>query len=502
MAEATLHRLEIRETALAADGSEIAGIAVPWDQQIEIYPGMREQVAAGAVDPAAVVGIPLLWRHSEPIGRVTAARSDETGLHISARISDTSLGRDALTLVADDAVSGLSIGFVSSERDVREAGDERLITHTAIEIRELSVTPLPAYPAARITGMREESLPQRESTAMLDDSPLDARLDALSVRIDAIAERSDAQHAHAPERLGAWFREARTDPEQAALLTRAWTSQLTGNNAGVILPNYLREIVGIVDHGRPAIAALGVQPVESGMSVSWPTYSGAAGNLVGLQATEKTEIRSVRVDISQATASLTTFAGGGDISYQLLNQSDPSYLEAFLRIALRDYAATTDTAFCVALVAAAGAAATYTKGSPKDFYGTAITASIAVAQATGSPASVVLVGATLYAKLLSALDTTGRPLYATNGDSANAQGIAGMGGLAASVAGIPLVLDPFMDPDTAIVANGMSARWLESGPQVLSADVPKLVGRDVAVWGLGAAGVFSAAGIKAIKEAP
>ena len=48
---------------------------------------------------------------------------------------------------------------------------------------------------------------------------------------------------------------------------------------------------------------------------------------------------------------------------------------------------------------------------------------------------------------------------------------------------------------TVLVTNEQAAAWLEEGPFLASAeDVPKL-GTDVAIWGMGAPGLFLPAGI-------
>lgn len=53
-----------------------------------------------------------LHRHDWlPIGRPLELREDERGLYVRAKISDTSIGRDVLTLLRDGVLTELSIGF-------------------------------------------------------------------------------------------------------------------------------------------------------------------------------------------------------------------------------------------------------------------------------------------------------------------------------------------------------------------------------------------------------
>ncbi len=125
-------RLITREDA--GDGRTIQGLAVPFDAPTEIVPGYREQIARGAID---CTRMPMLfYRHDEPIGVVTNLAETPEGLEMTARISDTSLGRDAATLARDGAISSLSIGFYESEYEDTETSEGTLRTQKRIDLRE------------------------------------------------------------------------------------------------------------------------------------------------------------------------------------------------------------------------------------------------------------------------------------------------------------------------------------------------------------------------------
>jgi len=51
-------------------------------------------------------------RMSEPIGKPKSAKEDDHGLFLKARISDTERGRELKTLMKDEVIQSLSIGFV------------------------------------------------------------------------------------------------------------------------------------------------------------------------------------------------------------------------------------------------------------------------------------------------------------------------------------------------------------------------------------------------------
>ena len=149
--------MQIREYAARAaaleGGRTITGLAVPYDTPTQLAPGFYEKIARGAVDLTTRPA--LFYRHGEPIGVVTNLVETEQGLEITARISDTRQGCDAATLAADGAITALSIGFF--EREYVDSQDENGTTRTQtnIDLREVSLVPIPAYDQAQITSVRE-----------------------------------------------------------------------------------------------------------------------------------------------------------------------------------------------------------------------------------------------------------------------------------------------------------------------------------------------------------
>jgi hypothetical protein len=57
------------------------------------------------------------------------------------------------------------------------------------------------------------------------------------------------------------------------------------------------------------------------------------------------------------------------------------------------------------------------------------------------------------------------------------------------------VLDLAIPAGTAIATNGEAAAWFSDGPFTITAEDVEKLGRDVAVWGLGAAAVINAPGV-------
>jgi hypothetical protein len=472
----------------APDGRTIEALAVPYDTVTEVL-GQREQVAAGSVDVRSLAARPLLWRHAEPVGVISSARDTPHGPVIRARISDTQLGNEALTLVRDGAVTGVSIGFEPLLWDTRDG----LTTYTQIHIREVSLTPMPAYETARVTAVREEHrmsatteprLPTvAEATALfrevkLEPDQLRDALDAqrqLSSRVTALEDRGHGHPLARYRSLGEYAQAMAGGSE-----TREWVNQITADNPGVVPPAWLRDIKGIVDNGRPLISALGGSRglPESGMSLTWPYFDGNLKTLVGVQATEKTDITSAKVSIKSGSETIVTYAGGSDLSLQLIMRSDPSYVDAYIRIMLAAYGVVTDAAAGAKFLAAAGGEAVLPTTGLNIQKARAFIreANSKVLAATGSPATAWIVSPDVYA------------LLADLAASAQAEYMVPQPTL------LP-VEDPNLADETNIVTNGVACGWHEVGPNVISDDVVSKLGRDYAVYGFAVGAAYLPAGI-------
>ncbi len=100
---------------------------------------------------------PLLWQHNvkEPIGAWREIFEDEKGLFVRGElfIHDIPLARQALKLVRENVVTGLSIGFrtVKSELDAK-TGERTLLE---IDLLEISLVTFPALDSARVASVKE-----------------------------------------------------------------------------------------------------------------------------------------------------------------------------------------------------------------------------------------------------------------------------------------------------------------------------------------------------------
>ena len=237
----------------AEDGGDIIGtgygMAVPYGVEIE-FDGMRESFAPGAFDPTAVVGKPLAYRHNEPIGVITGATNEADGLYIDFDVVNTSLGRDAATLMRTGSSRGLSVGFAPLES--KRTQGKNSIVYTKAALAEVSLTHQPAYSSAGVGSIREEegtmSVETVEDAAPAVVADIQAReaIDELRREVASVVNVAEPVHPLAQFRSYGEYSKAVLEGFES----RALFDQVTGDNPGVMPPVWLQQVRGIIDLGR------------------------------------------------------------------------------------------------------------------------------------------------------------------------------------------------------------------------------------------------------------
>jgi len=114
--------------------------------------------------------IKMLWAHKSdamPVGTYTKVEEREGGLYVEGKVSDTSAGRDVMTLLRDGAIDSMSIGFIPKEADYNEDG-VRVIKD--LDLFEVSLVNFPMNEMAMITSVK--SLDVREIERVLREAGL------------------------------------------------------------------------------------------------------------------------------------------------------------------------------------------------------------------------------------------------------------------------------------------------------------------------------------------
>ncbi len=111
-------------------------------------------------------------------------------------------------------------------------------------------------------------------------------------------------------------------------------------NTGMVPPTYLRDVIGVIDSSRPFIDSIERAPLPtSGMKIFTPKLGAQA--TVALTA-EAAEFSSTDTAVTFQEDTVVKFAGAGKIDVELLDRSDPSFLDLYLRELAASYAQKTD----------------------------------------------------------------------------------------------------------------------------------------------------------------
>lgn len=500
---------------------------MPWGELGRTAQG-GERFRRGAfrgVDPATV-SLEAIGAHAaEPgvrlAGRGVAIDERDDGAYMTFRVSRTRDGDELLELARDGVYRGASVVFAEVPGGSLR-GRDGVTERSRVDLRRVGIVERGAYPSAGVLAVRsEDAMPANETPAPEPEPvptpvpnpepepvPPGVRVDVLGrmeeLRTDLVGRMAMLEaggHIGTPAplarfgSLGAYADAAYADAALAPLLGRALVDQLTTDNPGVMPPSWVSEVAGILARPRPAVTALGgpASLGDSGMELDWPYLDPALDldTIVAKQAAEKTQIASVKVKILKGSQPIDTYAGGSDVSYQLIRRSKPSYREAYLRILAIAYARATEAAFEAQLLAVAGSSLVLSATANADAVRAFLfAASSLVEDATGAPATVDLVSPAEFARL-GGLATLWPTPYGTQ----NIAGTAQASNLQINISGLPIIRAPFLPGNTHIVTNEEGARWHEDGPFPISAEDVAKLGQNIAIWGMGTGATTAPKGI-------
>lgn len=346
--------LHARDADTDTEVRTITGLAVPYNTPTTITPGLVEQIAPGAVDMASSPS--LFYRHGEPIGVITAMRETAEGLEIDARISDTTLGRDAATLAKDQAIRSLSIGFF--ERDFTDTAlDDGTVlrTHTSIDLREVSLVPIPAYDDAQIINVRHHTEKETTmTTSTIDPATLDQfaqRFEAAQSEtrtgIDDLSRRMSLIEANTTPTTDAGLVETRSAGAliKAALAgdtsardalapyvgREAFTGTTTAADARYTTPTFVRDLTRLIDNANPLMRLFATADLPAeGNTLE---YARLKSNTltVSKQTKEGDALPTGTIATEVATTTIDTYGGGTVLSIQTIERSRANILDLSLR---------------------------------------------------------------------------------------------------------------------------------------------------------------------------
>ena len=474
---------EIRESN--SETREVSGVAVPFNDTIDIGGGMKERFAPGAVDLES--NVKLFRDHKDIIGVVTNMSEDENGLNITAKISETSLGNETLNLVKDGAIRSFSVGFIP----VTDVKDGNTIIRKKVDLKEVSLVAFPAYDKAEVLSVREET--NQEEISMENTTPdytsaieeVRNHAEQLERRLDVItSEKTAATSAPKFRSFGEYVKAVASGDVEAH---REYTGPTT---ADTIMKNaWVTDVIQVLNAGRPTWTALSSAGLPAdGNNVEYPVRVTNTMD-VDVQAAEGDTLAYGSIEITSATSPIRTFGGYTNMSRQLVERSSVNYVDAAFRAMVAKYAAVTNAAARTHLGTAAGFNSSSLAAFDADHILEVLAdCAIKVNGDTGKALEFILVSADVFKAVAKVTDGSNRPLLGNAGATVNTFGSINPVGLTGSILGLPVVLDPSLANGSLYVGNSSAVTTFESAGAPLrltDADITNLT-NTMSVYGYAA----------------
>jgi HK97 family phage prohead protease len=492
--------IEASSIECSEERREISGKIVPFGTGEIGRTNLGEYAfAANSIEIADPSKIRLLSQHNmqKPIGKMISAEERKDGIYAVFRLSKSTAGSDALIMAQEGLVTGLSIG---AEILASQPSKDGYTVVSSARLKEVSLVTVPAFASAQVLEIAaEEVIPVEETTktesetAMENITPEAVAAPVEAAAVEAARPTVAASYFTSPrvnlnvtagEYAKAQINAMRGDSD-ARDLVAALQVATVAENTGMVPPTYLKDVIGIIDSQRPFIDSIERAALPaSGMKIFTPKLGTQA--TVALTA-EAAEFSSTDTTVTFQEDTVVKFAGAGKLDLELVDRSDPSFLDLYLRELAASYAQKTDA------YAAQIAAQNATQSSSSTIYkaiALGISDSYGVMRQTPNNVLVATTGGEDgidFAGLLGAVDTTGRPLYAAAA-SQNANGLITQGSTNGTVAGLNLVVDPNYTGDDAnakhaLVYPTMAMRFHESGTLQIRANVVANGQLEIGIYG-------------------
>jgi HK97 family phage prohead protease len=353
--------LRLRDTNDTGDGMTLEGVAVPFNQRYALFSDYAE-----VIDPDCDFGtrktVKVSREHGDLIGKLTDMRSEADGLHVVAKLADTESGREAAELVREGVYDGFSIGFRPVENRVIDSDDGVTEVHRRkVDLFEVAVTGIPAYPAAEITSQRSQTTTtnnESEAPHMGNDNEqrdVNERLEAFGEELRGIkATVAAGIQTTAPAELGGEFRtagdylkalsdERNADHAAAIDLMRQTRDQIVTGDTGNTVA-WITDDLRLIEQRRKVTNILTRDTLPAtGMSMEYNVVSEDT-TAAAKQTAEGAALTFGKVKFGTKTADINTYGGYTTLSRQVIDRSTTPMLNTALKALNNAYAKATENA--------------------------------------------------------------------------------------------------------------------------------------------------------------
>ena len=501
----------------------ISGVVVPFGKvgNTSAGPVIFEQGSIAIHDSTK---IKLLAQHdpTNPIGRAQSFTTPDTAIMGTFKISASQKGTDYLIMASEDLIGGLSVGV---EVIASKPSKDGTLYVSAAVLKEVSLVESPAFKDAIVTKVaasegEADPTTETESEAIVtEETPVPEAVLPEAAPAETVEASRPTIKASTPyitssvrspiKSMGGYALhtiKAQLGDEDSALYVKA-AADSTSTNPAFNPTQYLTNMfVSNTNFARPAVDACGRAALpNSGMTLSIPSLITPTDTAPTVASTAESAAPSNTGMTSEyLTYNVTKYAGQQTISLELIERSDPIFLDQLMIQLERSYLKATDAAVIAALIAG-GTAATATAATSAGLISYLSTEAAAAYAGTSYFAKNVVIGTGTWAAAMGYTDSTGRPIY-----NASQPWNAGGNVNNSSIKGNLLGLDVYTDVN-AVATNGAdnsafviapeAVTIFESPTAMFSVNVVSSMSVNLAIYGYMVPAVLQAKGVRKYKTA-
>ena len=508
-----LTQQELTLDAAGPDGMPrrtLAGLALPYNVEATVSDGTKVMFLPGSLNAGGKM--PKLYLghdSSQAVGLVTAMADTDGGMMYEARISETTLGNEALVLAADGVLDAVSVGVNPTKFSYDENGT---MVISAADWQELSLVPYGAFPGASVDRvaasihheetevvLNSEQEPVEEINEMSQPVEAPAVIEAAPMAQPLYAQARNFKLPTAGEFIAATIQGGSVLAEMSARIQAAAPNITTADTPG-ILPEI---ITGSVYDGlnpiRPFVTAIGTRAMpQSGATFRRPKIT--VRPTVTQQPTgQLNTLDPSTVTVANNDISKLTFGTYVTMSEQDLDWSDPASINIVLnQLAIAYGQATDNYAVDTCHAAISQTSSVADTADPADWIAAIYDGARQISASSNYLPTHMVVTPATWAALGALVDSTGRPVFPQIG-AMNAPGELSAASWNGNPLGLVLVVDKNAPGSFMGHAAGPAAgfEFYEQQKGAISVDVPSTLGRTIAYRGYAAA--FMADATKFVK---
>jgi uncharacterized protein len=508
-----LTQQELTLDAAGPDGMPrrtLAGLALPYNVEATVSDGTKVMFLPGSLNAGGKM--PKLYLghdSSQAVGLVTAMVDSEGGMLYEARISETTLGNEALVLAADGVLDAVSVGVNPTKFSYDENGT---MVISAADWQELSLVPYGAFPGASVDRvaasihqeetevvLNSEQEPAEEINKMSQPVETPAVIEAAPMAQPLYAQARNFKLPSASEFIAATLQGGSVLAEMNARVQAAAPNITTSDTPGLLPEVLTTNVYDSLNPIRPFVTAIGTRAMpQSGATFRRPVIT--VRPVVTQQPTgQLNALDPSTVTVANNNVNKLTFGTYVTMSEQDLDWTDPASINIVLnQLAIAYGQATDNYAVDTCHAAITQTSSVADTSDPADWIAAIYDGARQISANSNYLPTHMFVTPTTWAALGSLVDSTGRPVFPQIG-AMNAPGELSAANWNGNPLGLVLVVDKNAPGSFMGHAAGPAAgfEFYEQQKGAISVDVPSTLGRTIAYRGYAAS--FMADATKFVK---